>query len=110
MSWISESSSTITPSALNTAVTLFTDTTNGSKAFDIDVSAMALNDTLIVTVSKIVISGGPYVQVYEATYVGGYLVDLVGSMEPFASMYGWQVVINQTTGTLRAYPYNAMSI
>lgn len=110
MAWTSVSSTTVTPSALNTAVVLFTDTTAGTKAFDIDVFNMALNDTLIVTVSKIVISGGPERQVYQASYIGGFLVDVVGSMDPFASMYGWTVSINQTTGTLRAYPYNAMSI
>lgn len=108
MAWTVVSSGTYTPAALSTNYTIATDTTNGSKGVKVDLSAMALLDIVTFTVYSTCITGGASVVFAQQTFANAQASPLWQFL--FESDVEYHLVINQSAGTLRAFPYSMLSL
>lgn len=106
MTWTLASSGTVTPT-VGTPVVLATDTDNATYVFAIDTSALALGDLLQVQISSICLAGGNQVVVWEGYYQHAQVTP--HKVSPFvASDISLQVIINQSAGTARAFPWKLL--
>ena len=88
---------------------LGTDATNGSFAFEVDATNLALGDLVNLRVYTKTLSGGAYGLAWEGTYQ--HVQALPHKIAPpVASDQGIMVTIRQLAGTARAFPWKLLRI
>lgn len=107
MTWTVAASGTQTPT-VGTEVTLATSTTNATFVGYVDISAMALGDTLELRLYTIVLAAGTSNLVWKGTYSNPALI-LVAQSPFCASDQSLKFTLKQTVGTARAFPWKLLN-
>ena len=102
------------PTVLNTLDTLGPDTTAGIKTFDIDLTNLPAGTILDVSIQKIQLSAGAYIEEFHDDFQNSVAISAnpgngyepIQESEPIMSPFGFQVVVQILSGTLPATGLN----
>ena len=106
MSLIVSSSGTTSAMSIGVETTLTTDNTNAFYTMVFDTTNMALGDTVVARIYRVVLSGGPLVQAWEASFGPSTQTNNVKISPGLPSPWSLKCTLTQTAGTGRTFPWS----
>lgn len=109
MTWALSASGSQT-ATIATEHTLTTDTVNGTYYFEVDITNLALGDTLELRIYTITLSAGTLRLAWKSTYGPVPPIQDIAPSPPQPSDQSIRVTLKQVAGTGRVYPWKLLRI